>query len=247
MKIQAMIMAAGLGTRLKPWTEYHPKALVPVEGVPALERLINKMKGEGVSKIYVNTHHFSHQVQDFLSSKEWGIPIIISDETDKLLDTGGGLAKVASMISPDDGPLLVHNVDILSNQKLTELIRVHEKMQNDITLLTSPRESSRKLLFDSERTLCGWHNSITNEYRPACFQPHEGITEEAFSGIYVIDNRGLTDLLRFSYDLNLDKFPIMDYLLSLPGGIAIRGGQNPELRLLDIGKPEALSRACDYI
>ena len=113
-----MIMAAGLGTRLKPWTEHHPKALVPVCGVPVLDRLISKLKNEGFDRIVVNVHHFADQVREHLSAHDYDVRIDISDETDELLDTGGALVKAAPIFLADGGPVLVHNEDIISNQDL---------------------------------------------------------------------------------------------------------------------------------
>lgn len=242
-----MIMAAGLGTRLKPWTDHHPKALVPVEGEPILGRLINKLVTEGFSKIFINVHHFSNQIREYIDLRQWEVPIIISDESAGLLDTGGGLVKVCGLMNPDDGPLLVHNVDILSNQNLTELVNEHQSKGNDITLLTSDRESTRKLIFNKDNGLCGWHNLKNNEYRPATFHPVEGMEENAFSGIYVMDHKALRDLAQYSSSGSIDKFPIMDYLLARPEGIVIKRLHNPRLRVLDVGKPEALSKAYDYI
>lgn len=242
-----MIMAAGLGTRLKPWTLSHPKALVPVEGVPVLERLILKLRDEGFEHIVVNVHHFSDQIKDFLASRDWGIDVRISDETDRLLDTGGALRKAYGLLSEDNGPVLVHNVDILSNQDLGELIMAHNATGADITLLTSDRNSSRRLLFDSDGYLRGWHNLKTGEYRPADIENAEDMVQDAFSGIYVISPKALADISEYGVRIGADKFPIMDYLLSAPEGIAIKRHFNLCLRLLDIGKPESLACANEYL
>ena len=243
----AMIMAAGLGTRLKPWTERHPKALVPVCGVPVLDRLISKLKDEGFDHIVVNVHHFADQVKEHLSAHDYGVRIDISDETDELLDTGGALVKAAPIFLADGGPVLVHNVDILGNQDLRELVRKHEHAGNDITLLTSGRESSRKLIFDSDDELKGWHNNLTDEYKPHGFRQIEGMAEEAFSGIYVLSTDAVKSLADYSHRSCRAKFPIMDYLLSRPDGVKIRKVRNDLLRMLDIGKPDALAKAEDFM
>ena len=146
-----MILAAGLGTRLKPWTLEHPKALVPVDGIPMLERVILKLKSQGFDEIVVNVHHFAGQITDFLDSKDFGIKISISDERGGLLDTGGGLVHARHLLEGE--PFLVHNVDILSNADLSALMHFHESEGNDVTLLTSDRKSSRKLLFDEDGSL----------------------------------------------------------------------------------------------
>lgn len=242
-----MIMAAGLGTRLKPWTERHPKALVPVCAVPVLDRLISKLKDEGFDRIVVNVHHFAGQVREHLSAHDYGVRIDISDETDELLDTGGALVKAAPIFLADGGPVLVHNVDILSNQDLCGLVREHERNGNDITLLTSGRESSRKLIFDTDGELKGWHNNVTDEYRPAGCKPGRDMSEEAFSGIYVLGADAVKSLADYSHRSCRAKFPIMDYLLSHPDGVAIRKVRNDRLRMLDIGKPDALARAGEFI
>lgn len=242
-----MIMAAGLGTRLKPWTERHPKALVPVCGVPVLDRLISKLKDEGFDHIVVNVHHFADQVKEHLSADDYGVRIDISDETDELLDTGGALVKAAPIFLADGGPVLVHNVDILSNQDLRGLVREHEQNGNDITLLTSGRESSRKLIFDSDCELKGWHNNVTDEYKPQGFRQTEDMTEEAFSGIYVLGADAVKSLADYSHRSCRAKFPIMDYLLSRPAGVKIRKVRNDRLRMLDIGKPDALAKAGEFI
>lgn len=256
--MKAMIMAAGLGTRLRPWTLSHPKALVPVECVPALERLILKLKGHGFDYIVVNVHHFADQVKSFLHRHDFGIHIEISDESDRLLDTGGALVKATSLLSAVPGPVLVHNVDILSNADMGELMDAHMLAGNDVTLMTSMRDSSRKLLFEPDGRLAGWHKVGTEEYKPGGFKPEFDMTEEAFSGIYVVGERALRDMARYSAELGDEKFPVMDYFLSIhpdgtqradstPGDIVIRHYMNESLRLLDIGKPEALARASGFI
>lgn len=240
-------MAAGLGTRLKPWTLTHPKALVPVEDVPVLERLLLKLRNEGFDHIVVNVHHFSDQVKEFLAARDYGVRIDVSDETDRLLDTGGALRKASPLLSEDDGPVLVHNVDILSNEDLGRLVHAHNDFGADITLLTSPRESSRRLVFRPDGTLAGWRNIQTDECRPAGFVPEAGMLQEAFSGIYVVGTKALADIAEYGGRIGDDRFPIMDYLLSSPSGIEIRCHSDPRLRLLDIGKLDALARAKEYL
>ena len=240
-----MILAAGLGTRLKPWTLSHPKAMVPVEGIPVVRRLVEKLRDEDFSEAIVNVHHFADELEDYLESEDMGLKISISDERERLLDTGGALAKVAAEYGSDT-PLLVHNVDILSNQDLGTLMEAHEKSGNDITLLTSPRESSRRLIFDAEGKLCGWHDLKNEKYRPEGFMPGPGMSEEAFSGIYVMGPKALKDILGYKKERG-EAFPVMDYFLSFPEGIKIGRAYNPELRLLDIGKPDALARAKEYL
>lgn len=246
---KAMILAAGLGTRLRPWTLSHPKALVPVGGVPMLERVILRLKDCGFDYIVVNTHHFASQIKDFLQSNDYGVTVKISDESDELLDTGGGIAAAMPLLGVDETPFLVHNVDILSDAPLDLLMRRHEESGMDVTLLTSDRESSRKLIFDSGNHLVGWHNLKDDVYRPEGFGPREtgvgndAIKEHAFSGIYVMDMKALKAMSKYGNDRELRKFPIMDWFLELPKSETIGAFNLPEIKLIDIGKPDTLRKA----
>lgn len=239
-----MILAAGLGTRLRPWTLHHPKALVPVDGVPMLERVIKLLKGQGCDKLIVNVHHFADQIIDFVNAREFGVEILISDESAELLDTGGGLLKASELAGGE--PMLIHNVDILSTANLHDLYDEHINKENDITLLVSDRDSSRKLLFDSEGNLCGWHNLKTGEYKKVNGELPENYTELAFSGIYVVDKNVYSTLAEYSHSIGKKAFPIMDFLLSGIGNLKIRAKKVASLDILDIGKPDALEKASDF-
>lgn len=241
----AMILAAGLGTRLKPWTLHHPKALVPVGGVPMLERVIKRLEDSGFNKIIVNVHHFSNQIIEFLNAHHYGVEIIVSDESDRLCDTGGGILKASEFFG--EYPVLVHNVDILSNADLAGLMSQHMEKGNDVTLLTSDRESSRHLIFDKEDNLCGWHNLITDEYKPISASKLKDTIEEAFSGIYVIGCNAIEALKNYSQQKGGEVFPIMDFLLTLPVNVRIRKSHAGGLQLIDIGKPATLERASDML
>ncbi|MCH5240367.1 MAG: NTP transferase domain-containing protein [Muribaculaceae bacterium] len=237
--MKAMILAAGLGSRLKPLTDKIPKALVEIEGVPMLERVILKLRSQGFDNIMVNVHHFADQIRDFLTSREFNVEISISDESDELLDTGGGIVKASNLLfSKDLSPVLIHNVDILSNADLRKLIG--EKTN----LLVSDRESSRRLLFDREMKLWGWHNLTTGEYRPC--KPQEGmeIKGYAFSGIYSLTYESVEEMKRLEGE---GKFPVMDYFLDDRREETIEGIFDPNLKLIDIGKPATLSQASQFI
>lgn len=236
--MKAMILAAGLGTRLKPWTLSHPKALVPVKGVPMLERVIYRLKEEGFDEIIVNVHHFGEQIIDFLSSRDFGVRCLISDERDRLLDTGGGIVKADALVGSE--PLLVHNVDILSNASLKDLMRRHLEKAEDATLLVSERESSRKLIFDSGMSLLGWHHLEENRYRPAHVVPSADCKEYAFSGIYVA-GAGMRKEMKKMF--GEQKFPVMDYLLSEDRICEVSGYVQADLELIDIGRPDTLLKA----
>lgn len=242
--MKAMILAAGLGTRLRPWTERHPKALVPVAGVPMLERVIMKLKSEGFSYIIVNVHHFAGQIIEFLASRDFGVEISVSDESGMLLDTGGGLVKATELLSVEDGPLLVHNVDILSDASLRRLMESHSSGTDAATLLVSDRESSRRLVFGGDMGLRGWHHLGEERFRPEGFMPCEGDLEYAFSGIHVVGADMLSEMRALMGEC---AFPVMDYYLSPLRKCKVRGHVQTGLSLIDIGKPATLSQADELL
>ena len=237
-----MIFAAGLGTRLKPLTDHMPKALVPVSGKPMLEHVIEKLKAAGFDEIVITVHHFANQIIDFLKEKNnFGITIHISDETDFLLDTGGGIKKAAPYF---DEPFLIHNVDILSNTDLKALYNYHLQSGNDATLLVSPRQTTRYLLFNSDRRLCGWINKDTLQTKPEGFIYQPNVQKEyAFSGIHIIS----PGLFKYMDEKWNGKFSIMDFYLQLCQEALIGGYTKEDLQLIDIGKPETLAKAEEYI
>lgn len=240
--MKAFVLAAGLGTRLRPWTLSHPKALVPVGGVPMLERVINSLMQQGFDRIVVNVHHFAGQIIDFLKSRDfYGRKVQVSDESGMLLDTGGGLAKAASLLLDDEEAVLVHNVDILSNADLGQLMTRQKETQSRATLLISHRDSSRQLYFDREMNLRGWQNLKSGGLKPSGFSI-SSITEGfAFSGIHAVSASMLRGLASGGYP---PAFPIMDYYLSHTGPEGgIKGFYQQNLNLMDIGKPESLTRA----
>lgn len=242
--MNALILAAGLGTRLRPFTLHHPKALAEVEGEPMLHRVIMRLIDEGAGNIVVNTHHFSSQIIEFLESKSYGIPIKVSDESAMLLDTGGGLRKAMPLFG-NGNPVLVHNVDILSNAPLKGIYEYHAQHNCDITLTVSERESSRKLLFDREGRLRGWTDIAKGKIRPDNLQITPELTPYAFSGIYVVSAKIEKYLDEFGK--NRANFPIMDFLLSMTEELNIRQYYVKNLKMLDIGKPEALSKASEFL
>lgn len=161
--MRAMILAAGLGTRLKPLTDNTPKALVPFQGIPLVERVIMNLAGAGVHQVMVNVHHFAGRVAEFLDSLTVeGMTIHISDETPALMDTGGALLKAREFLK-GDGDFIVHNVDVLTNLNIRELIRSHRESNALATLAVKKRPTSRSLLFDDAGYLCGWQHNETGE------------------------------------------------------------------------------------
>lgn len=238
-----MIPAAGLGTRLRPWTLYHPKALVEVEGQPMLHRVITHLISEGATEIVVNTHHFANQIIEYLHTHTFPIPIKVSDESDLLLDTGGGLRKALGLFSTS-GPVMVHNADILSTAPLRKIFQNHVTSQHDITLAVSTRPSTRRLLFDHTNRLHGWTNTSSGEIKPAGLEV-AGLASAAFSGIYVIGEKAAGVLNNFMPDST--PFPIMDFLLSKAESLHIHGYQVEGMKILDIGKPETLAKASEFL
>lgn len=244
--MKAFILAAGLGTRLRPWTLEHPKALVPVGGIPMLQRVIGALSRQGVDSIVVNIHHFGEQIIDFLGSHPGYDDIRISDERDRLLDTGGALLKAAPVIKSLDSArhaCIIHNVDILSDADIKSLYDFHLSSGNDVTLLTSDRDSSRRLIFNPADRLTGWHNSTTGEFRPATYNPKPLHSEAAFSGIYVVSDSVFDALEQYSQKIGTDAFPIMDFLLDPENPLKIGRFHHPSLNLIDIGKPDSLKKA----
>ena len=192
--MQAMIFAAGLGTRLKPLTDSMPKALVRVGGKPLIEHVIMKLKDAGVGRIVVNVHHFAGQIKSFLAANDnFGVDIRVSDESEMLLETGGGIKKAAPLFSPDE-PVLIHNVDILSNVDLRKFY--DSSTGNDATLLVSDRKTRRYLLFDDGMTLRGWTNVETGEVKmknEECRMKNDNYNNEAMPCGCVNDNSSLNN------------------------------------------------------
>lgn len=235
-----MILCAGLGTRLRPWTLEHPKALVPVAGMPMLERVIRKLEADGFDRIVINVHHFAEQIREFIPSVNFSGRIDISDETDALLETGGAILHAAPLLfSEDSAPVLIYNVDIISNADTANLMAEHEKLQSDSTLLVSNRDSSRKLLWDDNMHLRGWHNILSGEILPEGVSCKE-LQALAFSGIYVVSSSLIETMQRAHMP---DRFPIVPFLIDNINNIDIYGVRDDSLSILDIGKPGTLDLA----
>lgn len=237
-----MIFAAGLGTRLKPLTDNLPKALIPIAGKPLLEHVILKLKAAGFDEIIVNVHHFPELIIDFLKlNNNFGIRIVVSDEREKLLDTGGGILKAAWFFD-DDKPFLVHNVDILSDVDLNTLYLEHQRTNALATLVVSKRDTFRYLLFDDKKRLCGWINEKTGETKPKDIADITGFNKLAFAGIQMLSPK-VFDLMRG----NKSKFSIMDFYLSNAQTQVINGFTPNDLRMLDVGKLNVLDEAERFV
>ena len=231
-----MIFAAGLGTRLKPLTDTMPKALVPVAGQPLLWHVVQKLKAAGFERIVINVHHFAQQIVDYLqANKNFGIDIQISDETDGLLETGGGIKKALPLFDAS-WPVLIHNVDILSNVDLAALYDYAQQSRADALLLVSQRKTKRYLLFDDEYLLDGWTNIETGEV----LMPPKlgGLCKLAFSGIHVVSPH----VFPLFSDMP-SRFGIIDFYLKYCHQCAFLGYEKKDLRLMDVGKLDTLSEA----
>ena len=259
-----MIFAAGLGTRLKPLTDTMPKALVRVGGEPLIKRVIMNLAAAGVDRIVVNVHHFAEQIIDYLKDNDnFGLDIRISDETAGLLETGGGIKKAAPLFDPA-APILIHNVDILSNVDLREFYQIASqsekgKVENeegrgkneesnccdavDAVLLVSWRKTKRYLLFNDDMKLVGWTNIETGEVR----SPYPELNPKecrmyAFAGIHALSPRLLKMMDEFP-----DRFGIIDFYLKACATHNIKGYVKDDLKLMDIGKLDTLAQAEEFL
>jgi len=232
--MKAMILAAGLGTRLGKLTEEIPKALVKVNGKPMLEHVVDYLKSYGINEIVVNVHHFGEQVIDFLQKKKnFGIRIEISDERDMLLDTGGGLMK-ASWFFDDGKPFLVHNVDVLSKTDLNKLEKYHTLNKELATLVVKKRETARYFLIDKNQVLCGWRNKKSGD--EIIVRYAEKLTEVGFSGIQLI-NPAVFELCK-----KTGKFSLTEMYLALADEHKIVA-YNDSALWFDMGRPENIVEA----
>lgn len=229
--MKAMIFAAGLGTRLRPLTNEKPKALVEIKGKTLLEITINHLTQNGFNKIIINVHHFADQIIDFIHMHKFRAKIEISDERNKLLDTGGGLKK-ASWFFEGGEPFLLHNVDILSDLDLKEFYQVHLKNNSLATLAVRNRKSSRYFLFDDEYNLCGWENVKTGE--KIISKRRKTLNQLAFSGIHIIDPK------LFNYFPGEGKFSIVDVYLKAAKKEKIKGFLHNYSFWQDVGRLEDL-------
>lgn len=235
--VKALLFAAGLGTRLKEQTLSKPKALIDLAGKPLLRHAIEHLKQFGISDITVNVFHFAEQVISYLEeNNSFGINIQISDERDQLLDTGGGLKKAAVFLYGDE-PILIYNVDVLSNLDLNLLLKYHQEQKSLATLVVRARETSRYLMFDSALQMTGWKNFSNGETRISRDESFAESQPFAFSGIHLIQPE-LLDLITEE-----GKFPIMDLYLRLAKSNSIKAFIDQSDLWMDLGKPEQLMAA----
>ena len=247
--MQAMIFAAGLGTRLKPLTDTMPKALLPLAGKTLLQWQIERLKAVGITDIVVNIHHLGEQIIDYLAANgNFGCNIRISDERTQLLETGGGLLKAASLLDENE-PVLVCNVDILSNINLVDLIAAHVNSQKLLaTVVVSERETQRYLLFDKNGELRGWTNKNTGEVKPEVLRDNaseiDNLKMLAFSGMQIVEPSFFAELQQTRAEKG-EKFSLIDTFLSIVSRQAgvIRAYVPQQYKMMDVGKIDQLGEA----
>ena len=233
--MQAMIFSAGLGTRFKPWTNEHPKALAVVNGKSLLQRNVEYLQQYGIKDVIVNVHHFPDQIIDAINKNNgWGSNITISDERDELLDTGGGLLKAKKLLAPGKR-FITCNADILTDLNIDKLVVFHNQNKSLITFGITNRKTSRYLLFDENNRLVGWRNETTGEERISIHSTTK--IPKAYSCVVVFEYE-IFDLIPFT-----GKFSLIDVYLALAAQHRIMGYDHTGDRFVDVGKPESLAIA----
>jgi NDP-sugar pyrophosphorylase family protein len=236
--MKAMIFSAGLGTRFKPWTDQHPKALALVNGKSLLQRNIEYLRQNGINELVVNVHHFAdHIIEAIMLNNGWGSSVTISDERDELLETGGGLLKAKEFFKSGE-KFITCNADILTDLDIKKLISVHEEKKALISFAVTNRKTSRYLLFDETDRLCGWRNRKTGEEKISIRK--KILIEKAYSCVVV-----------FEYDVFMlmeekgftGKFSLIDVYLALAAENLILGYDHSGDKLVDVGKPESIALA----
>lgn len=238
--MKAMIFSAGLGTRFKPWTDMHPKALALVNGKSLLQRNIEYLQQYRITDVVVNVHHFADQIIEAVNSnKGWGSNIMISDERDGVLETGGGLLKARPMLEGDE-PFVTLNVDILTDLDLNKLLAFHRQHQPLISFGVTDRITSRYFLFDKHNRLCGWRNINTGEEKgPHLLHPEtaNSLIQKAYSCVVVFQPE-IFPLIK-----QQGKFSLTEPYLDLAKDHLILGYDHTGDKLVDVGKPESVAIA----
>lgn len=234
----AMILAAGLGTRLGTLTHDKPKALVTLNGKPLLQHCIENLINNGFRQIVINVHHFGEQIIGFVENNKFDADIQISDERDLLMDTGGGIVK-ATPLFKDSKAVLVHNVDIVSNVDFKTLGQEFLDSENDAWLLTQDRETNRKLLFDTENQLIGWKNKADGNFKWV-YDSFDQYQEMAFSGLHFFRS----DLFA---EFECKPQSVIDLYLNLAKHNRIISKPIQPDYWFDLGKPEQLEAAENYL
>lgn len=232
--MKAMIFAAGLGTRLKPFTDHHPKALAEVSGKTLLEHTIRYLQKFGIEDVIVNVHHFADQIDEAINENSgYGSWVTVSDERESVLETGGGLQKAAWYFEGEED-FVVINVDVLTNLDLSRMIEAHQESDALATLAVMKRNSTRQLLFDEHMILCGWTNNTTGEQKIS--REVLSLNPFAFSGVQVLS----TEILNMPFQ---GKFSMIDVFLHFAKTQMIKGFDHTGNIFIDVGKPESLEKA----
>lgn len=244
--MKAMIFSAGLGTRFKPWTNSHPKALALINGKSLLQRNIEYLQHHGIKDVVVNVHHFADElIEAIMLNKGWGSKITISDERDELLETGGGLLKAKEFFTPGE-KFITCNADILTDLDINKLISFHNEKKALATFGVTQRKTSRYLLFDENDRLWGWRNTKTGEEKG----PHltsrkkrgirKQLRELAYSCVVVFEYEIFQLIEAKGFKGN---FSLIDVYLSLAAEHLILGYDHTGDRLVDVGKPDSIATA----
>ncbi|HZH64366.1 MAG TPA: sugar phosphate nucleotidyltransferase [Flavisolibacter sp.] len=232
--MKAMIFAAGLGTRFKPWTDKHPKALAVVNGKSLLQRNIQYLQQYGITEVVVNVHHFADQIVDTIKQNSgWGSHIIISDEREEVLETGGGLLKAKQHLQGET--FITINVDILTNANLDDFLATHRQEEATITLAVTDRKTQRYLLFNKDNHLCGWRNTDTEKEKISV--PAEEYVEKAYSGIAIFEPSV------FDAIIQRGKFSLIDVFLTVAAHSKICGYNHSSSNVIDVGRTESVALA----
>lgn len=241
--MKGMIFAAGVGSRLKPWTDSHPKALVEVGGRPVICHVIDKFLKAGIDTIIINVHHFADQIVDTVPRLYPGVNLVFSDESDRLLDTGGGLRKALPLLGGED--VLIHNADIMTDFDLPVLVGRHRELGSDATLLVQDRPTSRYLLFDHGR-LRGWTNVSTGQLKPPTLATADGFDRLAFGGVHVLSATAYGALAARAPEG--EPFSITDFYVDSCGSLDFEAFVLPDgASWFDVGKPATLEEARHFI
>jgi NDP-sugar pyrophosphorylase family protein len=232
--MKAMIFAAGLGTRFKPWTDKHPKALAVVNGKTLLQRNIEYLQQHGITEVVVNVHHFADQIINLIEdNNSWGSHIIISDETEQVLETGGGLLKAKQYLQNET--FITVNVDILTNANLNDFLATHQQEDAVITLAVTDRKTQRYLLFNKYNRLCGWRNTDTQKEKIAVSA--DEYVEKAYSGIAIFEPSV------FDVITQTGKFSLIDVFLTVAPLSKIAGYNHSNSNVIDVGRTESVRLA----
>jgi len=233
--MNAMIFAAGLGTRFKPWTDSHPKALAVVNHKSLLQRNVEYLQQYNITNVVVNVYHFADQIINAVNeNKGWGSNIIISDERNEVLETGGGLLKAQSLLQNDES-FITLNADILTDLSICNLLSFHKSNDALISFGITNRKSSRNFLFDEQNRLCGWENNITGEQKISIAK--DNLKPMAYSCVAIFEPTV------FEHIPQRGKFSLTETYLSLAADHLIIGYEHSGDRFIDVGKPESVGVA----